>query len=285
MTLEPDQLLVRGHIDAIEGGRVYGWAWDPSDPETQQSVAIYHGSDRLGVVMANRYREDLLKLEVGEGHHAFVFDLPASLRQRPASEFSVYFEGSGMALERGPRVFTIQPDGSVDNDEQADAGMAEDLADPGEVAHKLTDQVRAISFRLDKVDENYTKLARVLSGIDQRLLEKADGIGQQLGKQLADHTKASDAKEAKKPAPSAAELKKIQRYLKVCWRDIKGLRKDLEAVELFAVRFDERLQGAADAENLEAVAKKVAQARGLAVVAVALAALAGLFGAFNLFFG
>ncbi|MEM6904172.1 MAG: hypothetical protein AAF556_13120 [Pseudomonadota bacterium] len=264
-----------GSIDAIEGGRVYGWAWDPDEPSKQVSVTIYHGRDRLGIVMANRYREDLQNRKVGDGNHAFVFDLPASLRQRPASEFSVYFEESTRSLARGPKVFTINPDGSVGDEGVDNPQASNDTTDTGEIAHHLHDQVRAISNRLEKVDQNYAALANALTSLDQKIV-----------KQLSDDRASQPALPKKSTsAASAPELRKLQRYLKVCWRDIKGLRKDLEAVELFAMRFDERLQSAADREQLEMVGKRVAQAKGLAVVAIAVAALAGLFAGFSLFFG
>ena len=51
-----DCALFEGHVDAIEAGRIYGWALDPAAPGQPLRVTIFHGEDELGTVEADRFR-------------------------------------------------------------------------------------------------------------------------------------------------------------------------------------------------------------------------------------
>lgn len=277
---ELKDLGANGYIDTIEGGRVYGWAWNAVRPDDVQKVAIYHQGECLGVVEANRYREDLVANKIGSGRHAFVFDLPTALRKSPVNEFSVQIEGSGMPLQRGSRVFTIKQDGTVDS--QVGQTESEVLTDPAEIAHALRDQMKSLGFRIDKIDENYVKLAHVLTAVERRFKVESKQLQQELGSRVAgliEHKRQADDK-----VGSAAELAKLQKYLKVMWRDIKKIRQDMDAIEVFAVRFDERLNQAAPHEDLVRLDRITMVNRGLIWVAVALSGLAALLSIYAVFF-
>ncbi|HYD66546.1 hypothetical protein [Azospirillum sp.] len=103
-----------GFIDAIESGRVYGWAWNPGDPSRILEVDLYRGDRLIGTETANRFRGDLLDLGIGDGRHAFVFDLPAELRAAPPLEFSACFRGTTLPLARGARVCAPAPADGAD---------------------------------------------------------------------------------------------------------------------------------------------------------------------------
>lgn len=92
-----------GFIDAIEDGRVYGWAVDPGRPGHRVAVEIYHGRDLLGEATANRFRQDLVHYGDGSGRCAFVFNLPKELWARDPGAFYACFQGTSVPLMRGPR--------------------------------------------------------------------------------------------------------------------------------------------------------------------------------------
>lgn len=93
----------QGFIDAIEDGRVFGWAYDPENPAERISVELFHGRNKIGNVVADRHREDLVGHGDGSGHHAFVFTLPKDLWSADPSTFHACYAGTGVPLLRGPR--------------------------------------------------------------------------------------------------------------------------------------------------------------------------------------
>ena len=274
---ETEGYLIDGFIDAVEGGRIYGWAYDQERPDEIATVTIFHGDKKLGTARADRYREDLANRGAGDGRHAFVFDLPAELRNRPASEFSVFFDQTGLAIKRGPRVFTINQDGTVAGEDKG----KEELSDPGEVAHDLSVKLKALNFRLDKIDENYLKLARILSLMDKRLNSETEAMRRQIGKEAADSADQPETADA----TNKQGLGKLEKYLKVCWRDVKRLRADLESIEVFAMRFDERLNDTAPRNEIETVSQKLTMSKGMATIAIVLSSLAIVFSGYAVFFG
>lgn len=92
---------LQGHIDAVEGGRVYGWAWNPEQPLDRVEVEIRHKGKSIGTARADRFRQDLVEIGMGDGTHAFAFDLPSTIRDTEAEAVGVYFTESQMPLSRG----------------------------------------------------------------------------------------------------------------------------------------------------------------------------------------
>lgn len=72
--------VIEGRVDAIQAGRIYGWAWDRSYPNDRLEVEFRAETlDGRGLVLgrtlADRPREDLVGGGFGDGHHAFEADL------------------------------------------------------------------------------------------------------------------------------------------------------------------------------------------------------------------
>lgn len=86
---------LRGRIDAVDGTRVYGWAWHPEGPRERLSVRIFDGDEQLAVIVADKPRIDLRRNGVGDGAHAFDIEL-----QRPVA--------------RGLRAVAVHPQGGPD---------------------------------------------------------------------------------------------------------------------------------------------------------------------------
>jgi hypothetical protein len=66
---------LRGNIDAA-GPRLCGWAQDTAAPEMPVELELLCGGQMLLRFLANRFRADLRRAELGSGCHAFELALP-----------------------------------------------------------------------------------------------------------------------------------------------------------------------------------------------------------------
>lgn len=137
-----------GFLDAVESGRVYGWAWDPAEPERRLALEVFHAGRAIGTVVADRHRSDLAEGGAGDGRHAFVLDLPAELRSAHPDEFAVYPAGSRLALPRGPRLMQapLEP-----REGGAEAALA------------------ALAFRVSRAEAMLASLAGLAGGLAREL--------------------------------------------------------------------------------------------------------------------
>ncbi len=92
-----------GFIDGADCNQIWGWAWDRSKPNQAVTVSIFAGSTLLANVQANVFRQDLLNADKGNGKHAFVFNVPASIKNGLAQSISVRIAGTSTQLGSGPR--------------------------------------------------------------------------------------------------------------------------------------------------------------------------------------
>jgi len=68
-----------GSFDGVEDGAIHGWCKPQDACMSRPVVEIYEREFLLGSVLADKFREDLLA-HGADGHHAFSFVLPNSLR-------------------------------------------------------------------------------------------------------------------------------------------------------------------------------------------------------------
>jgi len=73
----------RGNLDNYSETRISGWAQYSQRPDKRVPVNIYINDERVGDVIADRFRDDLLKAGIGDGHHAFQFALPEGIYRPP----------------------------------------------------------------------------------------------------------------------------------------------------------------------------------------------------------
>jgi hypothetical protein len=66
---------LRGYIDAVEGTRIFGWAWNPAKPRDRLEVSIFAGDRLVAKAVADRPRIDLRRNGIGDGAHAFDLDV------------------------------------------------------------------------------------------------------------------------------------------------------------------------------------------------------------------
>lgn len=73
---------IRGWLDGINGGVVYGWAVNLSNPGEEVKVTFFHEGVQIGELIAREFREDLRQAKVGLGHggYGFYFPVPEQVR-------------------------------------------------------------------------------------------------------------------------------------------------------------------------------------------------------------
>lgn len=90
----PAESRLAGRLDALEGARLYGWAFDPDQPGVRLTVRVRLAGEEIAAVVADRARVDLRRNGVGDGAHAFDVDLPdAALQRLDAVEVTAHAEG------------------------------------------------------------------------------------------------------------------------------------------------------------------------------------------------
>jgi len=89
---------VVGHIDQFAQGQLFGWALDKENPETPLKLVISVGGQPLAEVVADTYREDLERNQVGTGRHAFQVHLPLRLAPGESAEISLARADSGQTV-------------------------------------------------------------------------------------------------------------------------------------------------------------------------------------------
>lgn len=106
----------QGSHDIADCRSIKGWAWDRSRPDTPVSVDIFDGHTQIATVPADLFREDLLSAGIGNGYHAFSFDLPSNLRDGQQHSIRVRFSATGGDLWQTPktiscgRYYDVPPD-------------------------------------------------------------------------------------------------------------------------------------------------------------------------------
>jgi len=107
---EPADLIgYEGFIEAVEDGRIYGWALDHEAPDKALVIDIYHGTELLVSMVADRHRDDVADYSGGQGNNGFVFNLPRALWGEDSGMFYACYKGTYVPLLRGPKVSRLNP--------------------------------------------------------------------------------------------------------------------------------------------------------------------------------
>lgn len=67
---------MKGRVDAIEEGRLFGWAFDPSVPTERLLIRVLLDDKPIAEAVAEKDRPDLKRNGIGDGKHAFEVMLP-----------------------------------------------------------------------------------------------------------------------------------------------------------------------------------------------------------------
>jgi serine protease len=84
-----------GYFDGATCQTVWGWAWDRNRRNTPIYVDIYRNNVYYTSALANLFRQDLLNAGIGNGSHAFSYNLPYATGQY---SFNVRFPSTNTSL-------------------------------------------------------------------------------------------------------------------------------------------------------------------------------------------
>ncbi|MEM0325266.1 MAG: hypothetical protein QXW35_05160 [Candidatus Aenigmatarchaeota archaeon] len=105
---------IKGFLDGIDGQYVFGWAWDPENPEKRLEVVVYVDGEPVAEGVADLYREDLERAGIGDGRHGFRIELPFDIynklykKENSKLIVKVYDEIIGMIkMDKNPKIKCI----------------------------------------------------------------------------------------------------------------------------------------------------------------------------------
>ncbi|MBP2230840.1 hypothetical protein J2847_004149 [Azospirillum agricola] len=198
---------IEGHIDAVQEGRVFGWAWDRAHPDDRLEVELRLERDGgaplvLGRVLADRPRADLAANGIGDGGHAFEAEtaLPEDGDPRRV-----------VAVIRSPSTGAVETFRQPDAEEQR-------------LDRLLAPHLQRIAERIDSVRRDQRQLAAAQQGVGRLLRDLNEGIA-------ADRATGAQAGHAQADRQEAlAEA-------------VRELTERIGGLEVFLVRMDSTLRG------------------------------------------
>jgi 2-polyprenyl-3-methyl-5-hydroxy-6-metoxy-1,4-benzoquinol methylase len=90
----------------MEGDKVVGWAWDKKKPNARVAVDIFDGDTLLASMAGEDYRADIVPYTKDHGCHAFVYELPASVKDGQPHTIKVKIRGTNIDVHGTPKIFT-----------------------------------------------------------------------------------------------------------------------------------------------------------------------------------
>jgi glycosyltransferase involved in cell wall biosynthesis len=90
---------MHGHIDVVTRERIEGWAWDADTPNDAIIIRVYDNGIPIGDILADRFREDLQRIGLGNGRHAFEWVIPGGLSPKISHTIEVRRLSDGLKLD------------------------------------------------------------------------------------------------------------------------------------------------------------------------------------------
>jgi hypothetical protein len=87
---------MKGRVDAIDDGRLFGWAFDPSAPGKRLTIRVLLDGKPIAEAVADKERPDLRRSNIGDGAHAFDVMLPQFASVRAGELVVVAINGAGV---------------------------------------------------------------------------------------------------------------------------------------------------------------------------------------------
>ncbi|CAO3409052.1 hypothetical protein [Azospirillum largimobile] len=203
----PQGAAIVGHIDALQGGRVFGWGWDGNHPGDRLEVELRLERDggppvTLARVLADRPRPDLEGGGIGDGAHAFEAELTLPDGADPSRVVAVVRSPS-----TGETVTFAQPN---PEDQRLDRLLGPHLQRIGE--------------RIDALRRDQRQLAAAQQTIGRILRDAGEGVAAL----RTDATRLETAQAERTDAMAAA---------------IQELTERVGGLEVFLMRMDQTLRG------------------------------------------
>ena len=116
-----------GNVDSIDRTVITGWAWDQRQPRVSIALDILDGERLIGTVFADERRDDLKSAGIGDGYHAFSFEIPGEIADGDIHLIDIRFAGTGLRLNGAPLRVSIAgvADRNPSSAESADRGSGE----------------------------------------------------------------------------------------------------------------------------------------------------------------
>jgi hypothetical protein len=177
---------LEGFVDALDGGRLFGWAWDRLHPQERLRIEVSVDGEVVAEATADQARPDLRAGGIGDGEHAFEVAVPEG-----ATPVAVAISSTGERIElkvRGPEeqgaetlVLLRQVAGAVDmlgrGQRRLGAVLTErDKAAPGETEdlHKLVADLAAAQKELQKQQDCFEVFLVRFDSLLRDLTERVD---------------------------------------------------------------------------------------------------------------
>lgn len=93
---------IKGRVDAVDDGRLYGWAFDPAAPDVRLTIRVMLDGKPIAEATADKDRPDLKRNGIGDGIHAFDVMLPQFASMRAGELVVIAISGAG--IEQSLRV-------------------------------------------------------------------------------------------------------------------------------------------------------------------------------------
>lgn len=139
--------VYEGYLDGADCLQIFGWAWDQNQPNTPINVDIYANNNYVATAAADRFRQDLFDAGKGNGYHAFVFLVPATLKNGQQQNISVKFAGTNTQLIWSPRSITCKACMFPNDVPQSTASGAGSTWEQGvEFSSSVTGKITQIKF-------------------------------------------------------------------------------------------------------------------------------------------
>jgi hypothetical protein len=87
---------MKGRVDAVDDGRLFGWAFDPSAPGKRLTIRVLLDGKPIAEAVADKERPDLRRNNIGDGAHAFDVMLPQFASVRAGELVVVAINGAGV---------------------------------------------------------------------------------------------------------------------------------------------------------------------------------------------
>ena len=95
-----------GWFDGADCTTLFGWAWDPAQPNSPVNIDILANGVVIATIPADQFRQDLLNAGVGNGVHGSSFTVPQSLKNGQIQSIRIRVTGSNVELSNSPRSIT-----------------------------------------------------------------------------------------------------------------------------------------------------------------------------------
>ncbi|WP_185731343.1 putative Ig domain-containing protein [Larkinella rosea] len=93
-----------GFMQTVNCSSLTGWVWDKGKPNVPLQVGLYEGNNLITIINADKFRQDLLTANKGNGVHAYNIPTPEELKNGSAHVLTARVLNSAYQLKDSPKV-------------------------------------------------------------------------------------------------------------------------------------------------------------------------------------